>query len=261
MIWQTIHKKVRAAFSDAAFNYELLSSLHKEIGRELVRKVMHQDAARVLDVGTGTGFLANKAKFYFPEALVVGVDLADGMVLEANKLTEGIQIVQADACALPFQAGCFDLIISNLAYQWVVDLPHAFKVAHRTLSDKGGFCATIFGHQTLGELFATMDAVLAKTNVNRLSDMDTVAQAMTAAGFQNVKVDYELIKVQFVDVMDLLKWTKSIGANILNDEVFLGPKAFIKMNEHYKIHYPYFEGICATFEVIWVFANKKPDRN
>jgi malonyl-CoA O-methyltransferase len=256
MIWQTLHHKVRKAFSDAAFNYEMLSSLHKEIGRELVRKVMHKDAARVLDVGTGTGYLANKAKFYFPEALVVGVDLADGMVLEANKLKEGIQIVQADACALPFKPQAFDLVISNLAYQWVGDLRHAFGLAHQSLSPKGSFCATVFGRQTLGELFLTIDAVSPEKSVNRLPDMDLIQAAMASSGFKDVKVDYELIKVQFADVMDLLKWTKSIGANILNDDIFLGPKTLAKMDEHYKANHPYFDGICVTFEVIWVAANK-----
>ncbi len=254
MIWQAIHSKVRKAFSDAAFNYELLSSLHKEIGRELIRKVIDRDCARVLDVGTGTGYLANKAKFYFPEALVVGVDLADGMVLEANKLKEGISIVQADACALPFKRGSFDLVVSNLAYQWVADLPHAFGLAQHCLTEEGSFCATIFGRQTLGELFDTIDAVSPGQEINRLPDQPTVLAAMTAAGFENVHVDYELIKVQFVDVMDLLKWTKSIGANILNDDVSLGPKLLAKMDEHYKTHYRYFEGICVTFEVIWISA-------
>jgi malonyl-CoA O-methyltransferase len=258
MIWQAIHNKVRKAFSDAAMNYEMLSSLHKEIGRELVRKVMHQDAARVLDVGTGTGYLANKAKFYFPESLVVGVDLADGMVLEANKLKEGIQIVQADACALPFKKGAFDLVISNLAYQWVADLPHAFGVAHQALSDRGRMCATLFGRRTLEELFECVNAVSPGKPVNRLPDMDKVRSALELAGFKNIAIDYELIKVQFADVFDLLKWTKSIGANILNEDIFLGPKTLGKLDEHYKKSYPYADGVCASFEVIWMLADKNP---
>ncbi len=256
MIWQAIHNKIRRAFSDAALNYEVLSSLHKEIGRELMRKVMDKDCRRILDVGTGTGYLANKAKFYFPEALVVGLDLADGMVLEANKLKEGIQIVQADACALPFAQGSFDLIVSNLAYQWMADLNHAFSMAHTCLKDKGSLCATVFGQKTLVELFETIHAVAPKKPSNRLPDMETLRSSLVKAGFKNIKVDYEIIKVQFADVHDLLKWTKGIGANILNDEFPLGRQMLTKMGQQYKANYPYHDGICATFEVIWVFAEK-----
>lgn len=259
-MWQTIHNKIRRSFSDAALNYEILSSLHKEIGRELIRKVIDQPCARILDVGTGTGYLANKAKFYFPEATVVGIDLADGMVLEANKLKEGIQIVQADACALPFSNGAFDLIVSNLAYQWVADLPCAFKQAHRCLSDSGVFCATVFGRQTLNELFDTIQSTEPqKKYLNRLPDMDSMKASLLLAGFKSVSVDYEIIKVQFVDVLDLLKWLKGIGANILNDDIFLGRRTLEKMQEYYKAKHPYFDGISATFEVIWVSANKKAD--
>lgn len=257
-IWQAIHSKVRRAFSDAAFNYEVLSDLHKEIGRELIRKVMDKPCARILDVGTGTGYLANKAKFYFPEAMVVGLDLADGMVLEANKLKEGIQIVQADACALPFQKGSFDLVVSNLAYQWIADLDRAFVLAHDALSDQGSFCATIFGRQTLNELFETAEVVVPQNKPSkRLPDMEQLRAAIIKAGFKNITVDHELIKVKFTDVVDLLRWVKGIGANILNDDVFLGKQTLVKMNEHYRTNYPYFEGVCATFEVVWITANKR----
>ncbi len=255
-MWETIHK-VRRAFSDAAFNYEVLSNLHKEIGRELVRKVMEKSCARILDVGTGTGYLANKAKFYFPEAMVVGLDLADGMVLEANKLKEGIQIVQADACALPFRKGSFDLVISNLAYQWVADLERAFLLAHDALTAEGSFCATIFGRQTLNELFETVQAVAPQDDpLNRLPDIQEMRAALAKAGFKDIVVDYELIKVQFTDIVDLLRWVKGIGANILNDDIFLGKQMLARMDEYYKAHYPYADGVCATFEVVWVIANK-----
>lgn len=256
-MWQIIHQKVRRAFSDAALNYEILSSLHKEIGRELVRKVIDIDSKRILDVGTGTGYLANKAKLYFPEALVIGVDLADGMVLEANKLKEGIQIVQADACALPFAAKSFELVLSNLAYQWVADLKTAFIEARRCLKDNGTLCATVFGFRTLEELFQTIQHVSPSIGgLKRLPEQGTIRTFLLSSDFKNVQVEYEILKVEFADVMDLLKWVKGIGANILNDDVMLGRQGIVKMQEHYKAQYPYGAGICATFEVIWVIAQK-----
>ena len=35
--------KIRRAFSDAAFQYDMLASLQKEIGRELAKKVINND--------------------------------------------------------------------------------------------------------------------------------------------------------------------------------------------------------------------------
>ncbi len=69
-------------------------------------------------------------------------------------------------------------------------------------------------------------------------------------------MDYEIIKVEFADVMDLLKWLKGIGANVLNGDVILGKQMITKMNDVYKSKYPYFEGISVTFEIIWLRAQK-----
>jgi ubiquinone/menaquinone biosynthesis C-methylase UbiE len=76
------------------------------------------DAAprRILDVGTGTGVAARVLARRFPEAEVVGVDLAPAMVEEARRLVPGelvgrIAFETADATALPFAAGAFELIV------------------------------------------------------------------------------------------------------------------------------------------------------
>ena len=41
-MWTTFTDKVRQAFTDAADQYDILTSLHKEIGRELVKKNMRR---------------------------------------------------------------------------------------------------------------------------------------------------------------------------------------------------------------------------
>jgi hypothetical protein len=121
-------------------------------------------------------------------------------------------------------------------------------------------CATVFGHQTLNELFETIRSSGGqKEFLNRLPDMEILKASLLSAGFKRVDVDYEIIKVQFSDVRDLLKWVKGIGANILNDDVFLGRQLIARMDEYYKSKYPYFDGISATFEVIWILAKKKTE--
>ena len=142
MMIQDFQKRLRRAFSHAAFNYDALTTLHKTIGRELVRKVVAKDPCRrVLDVGCGTGYITKKMKFYFPDAEIFGLDLAEGMLAQAQRqlLEEDIRWVQADAAALPFGQEKFDIIISNLSYQWVSNLSSAFVSCHRTLTKDGIF--------------------------------------------------------------------------------------------------------------------------
>lgn len=71
---------------------------------------------RILDVGTGTGAALRLAAERFPDAELVGVDLAPAMLEEARRvLPEEVlsraRLEPADASALPFAAGEFDLVL------------------------------------------------------------------------------------------------------------------------------------------------------
>jgi ubiquinone/menaquinone biosynthesis C-methylase UbiE len=66
----------------------------------------------VLDVGTGTGAVARLAAERWPGALVTGVDASSGMIEEARRLG-GERYEVADAAALPFPDGSFDLVTLN----------------------------------------------------------------------------------------------------------------------------------------------------
>ncbi|HEY8644506.1 MAG TPA: class I SAM-dependent methyltransferase, partial [Gaiellaceae bacterium] len=71
--------------------------------------------ARALDVGTGTGDGAFAIARRFPEAQVVGVDLAAAMVNEARRKTpatleQRVSFETGDASKLPFDDASFDLV-------------------------------------------------------------------------------------------------------------------------------------------------------
>jgi SAM-dependent methyltransferase len=71
--------------------------------------------ARALDLGTGTGLGAFALARRFPEAEVVGADIAAGMIEEARRktppeLAERVRFEVADASRLPYPDGSFDLV-------------------------------------------------------------------------------------------------------------------------------------------------------
>ena len=70
---------------------------------------------------------------------------------------EDIGWVLADGNHLPFADDSFDILISNLAYQWARDLTQAFTEARRVLVPDGIFACTLFGYHTCQELFQSLD--------------------------------------------------------------------------------------------------------
>ena len=261
MVFRLIDQKIRKAFSDAAIQYDVLSSLQSEIGRELTKKVTSlENVSQILDVGMGPGKLTRRMSFYFPEAKVTGIDFADGMIQLAKQKREGIAIVQADARRLPFKEENFDLVVSNLTYQWVDDLAAAFAQAFVSLKKEGKLVVTMFGHRTFQELFEALLATKEEKNNNvlgnRLVTQEQIKQAVMSAGFSTSDVDYELIEVHFPDMMTLLRWIKDIGANCLNPDIFIGRDHLQRANEYYDAHYREKLGIKSTFEVVWINAQK-----
>ena len=273
MLLKFIDDKIRRAFSDAAVQYDVLTGLHKEIGRELLVRIAEHEGSGaildvgivpiptfILDVGVGTGWFTGRLKNYFPEARVVGIDFAEGMVEAARNREKDFAILQADAHQMPFQKNIFELIVSNLAYQWVGDLPKAFADCHAILKKEGKLYLTMFGHDTFQELFEalakTRDAAKGGIALTRLADRGQVIDALTKAGFQDVNVEEEYIKVHFQDMPALVKWIKDIGANALMGDMFIGRGWLTRADAYYKENFGDQWGVSATFEVIWVSARK-----
>ena len=96
---------------------------------------------RTLDLGTGTGGAALAVARRFPEAEVVGADIAERMIEQARaNLTEDlrgrVRFEVADASKLPYGDGSFDLVgLSNM-------IPF-FDELDRVLAP-GGFLITAF---------------------------------------------------------------------------------------------------------------------
>jgi len=252
-----IDQKIRQAFSKAAMQYDVLSGLHKEIARELLEKVSDiKEPATILDIGMGTGYLTAKLIDEFPDSLVVGLDPAPGMVTVAFEKSNGYKIVQSAAGELPFKWSVFDLVLSNLAFQWVEDLPKSFGDCHFVLKDSGVICLTMFGFNTFQELFASLEAVREPFPIRRLAHVDEIKKAMALNHFRNVEIETESFKAHFPDMFSLLDWIRGIGANALPKEVYVGKDLLNRAAEYYDKNFRDGFGVQATYEVIWVKAQK-----
>jgi ubiquinone/menaquinone biosynthesis C-methylase UbiE len=102
-----------------------------------VLQALSPAANRVLDVGCGTGELAQRIRDEHPGTAAIGCDFSAGMLARARAKTQAARWVQGDACRLPFRDGAFDVVISTEAFHWFPDQDAALREACRVLAPGG----------------------------------------------------------------------------------------------------------------------------
>lgn len=254
-----VGQEPQKTFSKAACCYEQYSSLQQDIGEKLLKALPAEDHRLILDVGMGTGWLTEKIAERFRPAKVIGIDCAFGMVAQARKKNIHAAL-QADAQALPFHSDRFDLVVSNCAYQWVEDMPKAFCEAARVLAPRRNFYFSCFGSKTLCELREAIQksAPAAESALHHwhLLTRGHIHQALREAGFSTSQVTCELRTERFDTMWALIAWLKTIGANRVKRNMFIGAQLLSQANIYYQQHFPLREGISVTFEIMWGTAHK-----
>ncbi len=104
----------------------------------LAAGTVHQPVS-VLDVGCGTGKLLRRANTYWPEAQLIGVDPANGMIEMAKRLTPNATFFTGMAEALPLQDASVGLALSTSSFHHWQDQAAGIREITRVLRPGGYF--------------------------------------------------------------------------------------------------------------------------
>jgi malonyl-CoA O-methyltransferase len=260
--------QLRRSFDKAATTYERAAVLQREVcARALERlDLVKLDPGAILDAGCGTGFAAQALRRRYPQAKLIGLDIAPAMLDVARsripkwKKWLGLSrdvFVCGDNERLPIRSGCVDMLWSNLAFQWAIDLTAVFAECQRVLRPGGLLMFTTFGPDTLKELRKASDGD-GKIHVNRFIDMHDIGDMMIGAGFADPVMDMEYLTLTYADVRTLMRELKAIGAQ----NVAAGRKRGLTgrgLLRQIELRYESFRQdarLPATFEVIYGHAWK-----
>jgi malonyl-CoA O-methyltransferase len=227
-------RAVRRGFGRAVATYDAAAALQREIATRLAQRLDYVKLApkAILDAGCGTGEAVGELGVRYPAARVIALDIALPMVVAARRRARtGRSVLQrllrpfassraaappafvcADLNALPLAGVCVDLVWSNLALQWVNDLPRAFAEFRRVLRVGGLLTFTTFGPDTLREVRSAFAGVDASTHTNRFYDMHDIGDMLVHAGFAEPVMDMEHVTLTFDAPRAALAELKAIGA-------------------------------------------------
>jgi SAM-dependent methyltransferase len=130
--------RLAPVYGDGAFFAARRAAVLAEIAGDLAR------VRRVLDLGCGNGASGSEFVTRAPAAVVVGVDLSPRMLAVARRrLGSRVHLLEADACALPFRPGSFDLVFMSHVLLLVPDIERCIAEVSHCLAAGGTLAATV----------------------------------------------------------------------------------------------------------------------
>ncbi len=255
--------KVARNFSAAADRYEKVAVLQKLVAARLLERLelIRLAPQRIVDMGSGTGWLACGLEKHYPRAAIIQLDIALDMLTfskgkppsRSNKQT----FVCADAERLPLVENAADMLCSSLMLQWCNDVDAVFAGAARILRPNGLFLFSSFGPDTLMELRKSWAAAdEGCVHVNRFIDMHDLGDALLRAGLEQPVMERETFTSAYDDVYALMRELKQWGAHNVNRgrrRSITGKQRLEKMRAAYEALRA--DGsLPATFEVVYGHA-------
>lgn len=109
--------------------------------RDQFLRIVPAPERRTVDIGCGEGRLARHLRGLGHN--VVAIDASPSLVAAARALDPSIEILLADAAALPLEDASADLAIAFMSLQDISDMPAAVREVARVLRPGGRFCLAI----------------------------------------------------------------------------------------------------------------------
>lgn len=277
---------IRRAFARAAAGYDACAGLQREVAQRLDECLdeIRLSPGLILDAGCGTGLGVPLLRARFPQADIIGLDLAQAMTEQLRRLhappartpawltrmlpgaarRTRLMPLCADLECLPLASASIDLVWSSLSLQWA-ELPRALAEFKRVLKPDGLLLFATLGPDTLHELRSASLALDGRARVNPFLDMHDVGDALVQAGLANPVLAMERITLTYADLRAVLADIKGIGAHTLLPAAtparpgkgLMGRQAWARLTQHYE-SFRRHGRLPASYEVIYGHAWNPP---
>lgn len=218
-------RQVARRFSQVAARYAEADFFAREVDRRMQERLdyINLSPQRILDLGCSRGGSFPGLMARYPQAQLLGLDLAPAMLRMAQPArpawqrwlglgqSGGAGRVAADAARLPLKSRSAALVWSNLLLHWLDDPLPALAEAHRVLEVGGLLMFSTLGPDSLKELRAAFADGYAHTQ--RFIDMHDLGDMLVACGFADPVMDMEVITLTYDDLDAMFAELRAAGSS------------------------------------------------
>lgn len=209
-------------FNNHAAEYEQAAKIQHEIGERLFERLHYLKIKPqyILDLGCGPGFFSQQLKKQYPQAHIIGFDLAYNMLKQADAKQgwwrQKWSLVNGDMAAMPFASGLFDLVFANQVIHWAQSLPGVMSELSRVMHAEGCLMFSTLGPDTFSELRQSWATVDKHAHTNDFMDMHDIGDCLLAEHFLDPVVDMEMLTAHYSSLSQLMQALKAQGVRNIN---------------------------------------------
>jgi malonyl-CoA O-methyltransferase len=216
--------QVGRRFSRVAENYEQGDFFAREVDRRMQERLdyVKVEPKRILDLGCSRGGSFAGLAARYPDAQLLGLDIAPAMLqveravrpgwqrwLGLGRQNEALRLA-GDAANLPLKSASTAIVWSNLLLHWLDDPLLALAEAHRVLEVGGLLMFSTLGPDSLKELRAAFSDGYAHTQ--RFIDMHDLGDMLVGCGFADPVMDMEVLTLTYDGFDDMLSELRAAGS-------------------------------------------------
>lgn len=216
--------QVGRRFARVAASYDQADFFAREVDRRMQERLdyVKVEPKRIVDLGCSRGGSFAGLAARYPQAQIIGVDVAPAMLQAGRAPRAGwqrwlglgrngeMQRLAADAVKLPIKSQSTAVVWSNLLLHWLDDPLPALAEAHRVLEVGGLVMFSTLGPDTLKELRSAFADGYAHTQ--RFIDMHDFGDMLVGCGFADPVMDMEVLTLTYERFDDLLAELRAAGS-------------------------------------------------
>jgi ubiquinone/menaquinone biosynthesis C-methylase UbiE len=183
----------------AIYDRYMVPLLFRPYAQEVARRVAALKPARILETAAGTGIVTEALHRALPDSEILATDLNPPMLEEAARRVSApnVSFRPADAMALPFRDGSFDLVVCQFGIMFFPDKVRGNAEARRVLREGGKYLLVIWDRlernlatqvagTALAELFPGESASFLERVPFRYHDQAAIEDDLRGAGFADI---------------------------------------------------------------------------